>query len=321
MPYEALTIDPVFDPEHISESLMAMRTALPLQRSDLDGLLPGDYASRRKGQGLEFYGVREYTEGDDLRRINQSATARQSDEDVRMVNELRQDVAPPLWVVTDLMQDRHSVNPGHYSEQGLGLAVGFRAMSIAHARKRPSGMLAADEEAIRLTARPGLGRPHLVATAQRVVNKLGETNLDRTQFLTEAPVLERPRLSGLLTVAAKHLVRAQVLVATDWRDDDDWAEPLQRLARRNDVIAVEVTNPGDYALPTHATRIVTEAGPIALKRGRGGQKQREAYAQTALQEQARIDAGIASARVRHIKLSTTDGQWSKSFRDQLARRR
>lgn len=45
-------------------------------RAGYTGVWPGEVPSRRSGRGTEFYGVREYVPGDELRRVNWKASAR-----------------------------------------------------------------------------------------------------------------------------------------------------------------------------------------------------------------------------------------------------
>lgn len=59
------------------------RGALPL------AALPGGFATRRKGRGLELAEIREYAPGDDLRHIERGATARRGRLHVRQFQEER----------------------------------------------------------------------------------------------------------------------------------------------------------------------------------------------------------------------------------------
>ncbi|MEL6963211.1 MAG: DUF58 domain-containing protein, partial [Pseudomonadota bacterium] len=57
--------------------LIALRhVALTSEGSDVLAALPGGFATRRKGRGLDVADVREYVRGDDLRHLDRGATAR-----------------------------------------------------------------------------------------------------------------------------------------------------------------------------------------------------------------------------------------------------
>ena len=73
-----------------SETLIALRNiALANQRSLSLAALPGGYATRRKGQGLEVADVRDYVAGDDVRHLDRGATARTGRLHVRQFQEER----------------------------------------------------------------------------------------------------------------------------------------------------------------------------------------------------------------------------------------
>ena len=59
------------------DSLKARSSKLKLlARGIADGMKTGSFRSIYKGQGIEFSGVREYLQGDDIRNIDWNVTAR-----------------------------------------------------------------------------------------------------------------------------------------------------------------------------------------------------------------------------------------------------
>lgn len=62
------------------------------------GVWPGEVPSRRSGRGYEFYGVRKYVTGDELRRVNWRATARLGE---LMVNERVEERVTDVLIVVD----------------------------------------------------------------------------------------------------------------------------------------------------------------------------------------------------------------------------
>lgn len=62
------------------------------------GVWPGEVLSRRSGRGYEFYGVREYAPGDELRRVNWRVTARHGK---LMVNERVEERVTDALIVVD----------------------------------------------------------------------------------------------------------------------------------------------------------------------------------------------------------------------------
>jgi uncharacterized protein (DUF58 family) len=73
-----------------SAALIALRrVALAAQASPVLAALPGGYATRRKGHGLEVADMREYVAGDDSRHLDRNTTARTGRLHVRQFQEER----------------------------------------------------------------------------------------------------------------------------------------------------------------------------------------------------------------------------------------
>ena len=73
-----------------SDMLIALRAIALAHPQTLSlAALPGGYATRRKGQGLEVADVRDYVPGDDIRHLDRGATARTGRMHVRQFQEER----------------------------------------------------------------------------------------------------------------------------------------------------------------------------------------------------------------------------------------
>lgn len=75
-------------------ALIALRSTMLLSRSDPTlAALPGGFATRRKGAGMELADVREYTPGDDIRYLDRGVTARTGKPHIRQFQEERDRIA------------------------------------------------------------------------------------------------------------------------------------------------------------------------------------------------------------------------------------
>ena len=114
------------------------------------------------------------------------------------------------------------------------------------------------------------------------------------------------------------------MVVSDFLDDNadtDWSRPVRLLAARHDVIAVEVIDPREEALP--------DVGPLVLldpESGRrrevqtGDRRLRERYAATVAQHRAATATALWRAGAAHLVLHT-DGDWITDLARFLAGRR
>ena len=200
-------------------------------------IVAGEYSSAFRGRGVEFAEVREYQPGDDIRTIDWNVTARLGAAYVKRYLEERE--LTVLFVV-----DR-SASGGFGSRlRTRGELAGEVVTVLALAASRNNdrvGLLLATDHIERYTA-PRKGRRH----ALRVVSEL----------LAFEPAARGTDLGAALEgVEAMLRGRAVIFVVSDFLTGG-WEAALGRLARRHDVIAVELTDPRERELP--------DAGPVTL---------------------------------------------------------
>ena len=254
----------------------------------LDGLLQGDYRGLFPGLGSEWSDARSYVPGDDPRRIDWPVTARTGE---TMVRDTIVDHELELWLVVD-------------TSASLAFGTG-RAEKAAVARDLAGTLgLVAARGGTRvgcMTAGSGVvvparsGRAHMAAV-------LGA--LDRPADGT------RDALAATLMSLGRLATRpAMVVVISDFLADDGWAPALRAVAARHDVIAVEVVDGRELALPDIGLvqLVDPESGRRRLVDTRD-QKIRTDYTLAAARQRARIAESITGAGAHHLRVRT-DGDW------------
>lgn len=323
-------IEPVFDPQNVGASLRMIDEQLPMRAVWLQGTIVGEVASRRKGQGFELDGTRDYEYGDDPRHIDHQATARHP-EQWPQIREHYGDITPALWIVTDALQSRNRFNPGYFAEQNLALSAVTALMRIAHVHNMPSAVIAVDDKGFTVRQQEPLqGREHVYQTAQQLARPLNSASVSVDRRFWQRRQRVQPEdldmhLSGAIRYAAQSSVESMVAVVSDFRDvafpDDEehgWEKPLKQLTKQgNDIIAIELTNPQDYELPAEATRFLTPNGVVWVGQDKKSQKIRSAFREAAQTQQEAINTALSQANIRHITLSTSDPLWLTSLRKQL----
>jgi uncharacterized protein (DUF58 family) len=193
-------------------------------------IMAGEYSSAFRGRGVEFAEVREYQPGDDIRTIDWNVTARLGSAYVKRYLEERE--------LTILFLADVSASGGFGSRRRTKgeLAVEVAAvLALAAARNNDRVGVAFATDRIEHYVTPAKGRRQ----ALRVISDLlsytprsPETDLARA--LTELePVLRR---------------RAVVFLLSDFLASG-YGSALARLARRHDVIGVQVADPRERELP------------------------------------------------------------------------
>jgi uncharacterized protein (DUF58 family) len=201
----------------------------------LAGLLAGDYAGLFPGHGTERGDARPYVPGDDPRLIDWAVTARNHDPHVR------DDIADhelDVWVVIDAS-----------ASLGFGTARATKhelAWSVAGAFAILASTGGNRVGAVRTVARRGGSRPELVP-ARGGSAHLGALLSTLRREPVDGDVGDMAGALDLVARAARR--RGMVVVVSDFLGAPDWERPLRSLARRHEVIAVEILDPREVTLP------------------------------------------------------------------------
>ncbi len=257
----------------------------------LDGILQGDYRGLLPGHGFDHGEARRYQPGDDVRRIDWNVTARTNEPHVR-------DTIADRELETTLVIDLSgSMSFGTAREEkrdtalAAVAAVGFL---VARGGNRVGGIVAAGSETTQI--HPRSGRRHLMG----VLAKMHAVGRD-----TAAGDLAKV-LMGAERLAKR---RGFVAVVSDFIDDGPWPAALRGLASHHDVLAIEVLDPREMALPDVGTITMTdpETGRTRLVDTRPATV-RSTYAEAAVDQRNRIRTSIRGTGADHLRLST-DRDW------------
>jgi uncharacterized protein (DUF58 family) len=208
----------------------------------LDGRLQGDYRTLFRGVGTDFRDLREYEPGDDVRHIDWNVTARMDAPFVREYSEERELTA---W----LLLDRSPSMAFGPVDRPKELVLCELAATIARLLTRGGNRVGAilyDNE-IESTIPPRAGRNQVLALTRDLLR----------------PV--RPRgtvtaLGGLLETAVGMIRRRSLIVlVSDFISEPGWERPLLQLTERNEVIAIRLVDPREFALPDAGMIVVEDA--------------------------------------------------------------
>lgn len=258
----------------------------------LDGLLQGEYLGLLPGPGSEPGESREYVAGDDVRRMDWPVTARTT---VPHVRQTEADRELETWLAVDLSASL-DFGTAHHLKRDLALAA---AAALTHLTvrggNRVGAVVASGAGTRRLPARPGRRASQgLLRAVARTASAPGPVDLGALVEGLHRPVRRR----GLAVVISDFLA-----------PPGQWARPVRRLAVRHDVLAVEVVDPRELALPdvgvlelvdpeTGAVHQVQTADPAL----------RERYAAAAAEQRAAIAAALRRAGAAQLRLRT-DSDW------------
>ena len=237
----------------------------------LDGLLQGDYRTLWRGAGVDLADLREYQHHDDVRHIDWNVTARLQQPYVRQFLEDRDLSA---WFLLDLSG---SVDFGSGDVTKLEVSSGFVA-TLARVITRHGNRVGAMFYGNQVD---GVMQPR--ASRLQVLEMLQRMRAPRRASRTAAG---GTALATLLNAAAGVMSRRSlVFVVSDFISQPGWAQPLTRLARRHDVVAVRLWDPMEMALPANSG-----LGLVTLQDAETG-------------EQLHIDASDPAYRARYTAIA------------------
>ena len=266
----------------------------------LDGMLQGDYRGLVPGHGSEPGETRGYQAGDDVRRIDWNVTARMQEPYVR---ETIADRELETWVVVDRSP---SLDFGTAACEKRDLAVAATA-AIGFLTARTGnrfGVLASGGVGVDTLPARG-GRAHLLGVLHRLVTAPTGHDLAGGGRAAPAPA----DLGGALRrVSGLARRRGLVVVVSDFLGDTGWQHPLRLLATRHEVLAVEIIDPRELALPDVGVLDLIDAETGERREIRTSARLRAQYAEAARQQRDGIARAIRAAGTDHLILRT-DRDW------------
>ncbi|MFB4283162.1 DUF58 domain-containing protein [Nonomuraea sp. MTCD27] len=209
----------------------------------LDGRLQGAHRTTYRGSGIDFTGLRAYSEGDDARHIDWNVTARLDEPHLRVFTEDRE---LTVWLVLDRSASMTAGRPGRGKHDVLAELALVLARLFGRGGNRV-GALLFDTGMLRVVP-PGTSRRHALrigAELDRTSTAHGGATTDLAEMLDAAGRLARRR--------------ALIVVLSDFIGEGDWERSLQRLARRHEVVALRIVDTADDVLPEAGLIVVEDA--------------------------------------------------------------
>ncbi|MGW0803316.1 DUF58 domain-containing protein [Nonomuraea sp. NPDC002799] len=237
----------------------------------LDGRLQGAHRTAHRGSGIDFTGLRPYSDGDDARHIDWNVTARLDEPHLRVFTEDRE---LTVWLVLDRSASMAAGRPGRGKHDVLAELALVLARLFGRGGNRV-GALLFDTGMVRVVP-PGATRRHalrigaeLERTAERTAGRTSGRAANRAADRAAKRAAERTAgarggattdLAEMLDAAGRLARRrALIVVLSDFIGDGDWERSLQRLARRHEVVALRIVDTADDVLPEAGLIVVEDA--------------------------------------------------------------
>ena len=256
-------------------------------RKEVTDVMAGDYKSAFRGAGMEFDEVREYLPGDDVRSIDWNVTARQGRPFIKRFQEERE---LTVFFAVDLSASGY-YGAGKSSKNDLAAELCATLAFSAVKNNDKVGLLL-------FTDRTELFIPPVKGTtrAMRVIREV----------LGFRPQGTGTDLAGAVNFLARVLKkRAVVFLISDFIGGGDYDKPLQLLAQRHDVVALQLTDDSEMTFPN--------AGLIEMQDAETGETilvdtasraVRDAFAADSARRQALLTSRLQRLGVDQLPLAT-----------------
>lgn len=256
--------------------------------------LPGSQRAAGVGPGTELAQIRPYQIGDDVRHIDPAASARTGEAHIRLHVPER---TLTTWIAVD-------VSPS----MAFGSARRLKA-DVAEGAATVLGRLAVRRAGSLGVVLFGGGPVHVQPPRGA---RAGLVALRRALALGVAP--DGTGDAGSLADALARLGRLArlpglVVVISDFRGQRDWERPLGALRARHSVLAVEVADPREDALPDVGRLAVVdpETGDL-VEADTSSARLRDRFAALERERRERLAAELRRLRADHVRLRT-DQDW------------
>ncbi len=259
----------------------------------LDGMLHGEHEGLVPGRGSEPGDARTYAPGDDVRRIDWNVTARMPDIHVR---ETVADRELAVWVLLDRSASL-DFGTARCEKRDLALAATAAIGFITLRTGNRLGVLVAGAEGVRILP-PGTGRRHLMGTLHAATQA--------SAVATEGAVDLTAAIGALARAGNRR--RGLMVVVSDFLAPPGWERALRGLAHRHEVLAVEIVDPRELALPDVGVLEVMDPETGAQREVLTSAGLRERYAAAAGRQRDDIALALRRAGVDHLVLRT-DRDW------------
>jgi len=274
------------DSDEIAEILKRVRRIELITRGKVKESLGGEYHSSFKGQGMDFHDFREYQPGDEVRAIDWNVTARMRTPFVKTFVEERQ---LTVFLMVDVSASG-SYGSHRLSKREIAAEVAACfAFSAIHNQDKIGLILFSDTVELFLPPRKGTGN------TLRLIREI----------LAWQPVGTKTKLKPATDVLTNSVDRrALCFIISDFQIDD-LEESIRVASIKHDLVAVQVSDPNEEALP--------ESGRISLQDPETGEQVtlntnsgdlRAQYAVARKKWQGDLDRMFLKRSIDHLKLQT-----------------
>jgi uncharacterized protein (DUF58 family) len=199
-------------------------------RKLVDNLMSGSYKSNFKGAGVQFSEHRLYVAGDDVRHIDWKVSARSRDPLIKKYEEERE---LTVFLIVDVSASKSFGTTKKMKSELAAEIGGMLAYAAAHAGDKVGMLMFAGK--VEKIVPPKRGRQHIMRIIRDILSFQATT--------------KGTDLKGALESAQRIMKHNGVVFVISDFMAEDYEIPLKQLARRHDVIAINISDERETDIP------------------------------------------------------------------------
>jgi len=207
----------------------------------LDGRLQGDYRTLFRSTGIDVADLREYQPYDDVRHIDWNVTARTDVPHIRVYDADRDVTA---WLLLDRSPSMGFGPVTRRKHQVLTEMAATVAQLLVRGGNRIGAVLF--DTGIEQMIPPGHGRNQVLRILSGLMQVPDGTDRSGDPLSAGRTTDLTVPLRAALGIARR---RSLIVIVSDFLTEPGWERPLALLARRHDVIALQVVDKREFELP------------------------------------------------------------------------
>jgi uncharacterized protein (DUF58 family) len=199
-------------------------------RKLVDNLMSGSYKSNFKGAGVQFSEHRIYVAGDDVRHIDWKVSARSREPLIKKYEEERE---LTVFLIVDVSASKGFGTTKKMKSELAAEIAGMLAYAAAHAGDKVGMLMFAGK--VEKIVPPKRGRQHIMRIIRDILSFQATT--------------KGTDLKGALESAQRIMKHNGVVFVISDFMAEDYEIPLKQLARRHDVIAINISDERETDIP------------------------------------------------------------------------
>jgi uncharacterized protein (DUF58 family) len=228
----------------LSELLKQVKNLEVKTKNLVEGMESGAYRSRFRGGGIEFSEVREYTAGDDARRIDWNVSARYND---LFVKEFVEEKELNVYVIIDLSASNDFGYIKSKKELGFEVAASLMFSAIKNNDRVGMGLFT---ETLEKFIPAKKGKKHMIEILQNL--------------LDYSPKSSKTDIFKSLSQLQSNLKRRSVIFIVSDFISDSFVKPLKYLKFKHQIVLVNISDIRESQIP--------EIGHVYLEDAESGEQ-------------------------------------------------